>query len=134
MPNAQDLVIFTQTYDLLTWLLPQCERFPKHQRFVVTQRLQGAALDFQEALFEANARSGAVRRAHLEAADAHLNKLRLYLRLSRQWDWLSGGQYEHVSRMVAGIGRLLGGWIKQTRAVESAGKRQNQTPARDHPA
>ncbi len=58
MPNAKDLVIFTQTYDLLTWLLPQCERFPKSQRFVVTERLQNAVLDFQEAIFEANAQSG----------------------------------------------------------------------------
>lgn len=114
MPNAKDLVIFTQTYDLLTWLLPQCERFPKTQRFVVTQRLPGSALDFQEAIFEANACGGAQRLQHLQAADAHLNKLRLYLRLSRQWNWLSSGQYEHASRMVAMIGKLLGGWIKQT--------------------
>ena len=117
MPEPKDLTILVQTYDLLTWLLPQCERFPKSQRFVVTQRLSGAALDFQEALFEANARSGARRLAHLEAADAHLNKLRLYLRLARRWEWLSSGQYEHVSRMVAHIGRLLGGWIRQTRTA-----------------
>lgn len=117
MPTANDLVIFTQTYDLLNWLLPQCEHFPKSQRFVVTQRLLGAALDFQESIFEANARSGGQRLQHLQAADAQLNKLRLYLRLSNQWAWLSGGQYEHVSRMVAGIGKLLGGWIKQTRAA-----------------
>lgn len=121
MPNAKDLVIFTQTYDLLTWLLPQCERFPKSQRFVVTKRLQDAALDFQEAIFEANARGGAERLGHLQAADAYLTKLRLYLRLSRQWDWLSSGQYEHVSRMVANVGKLLGGWIKQTRSASPAG-------------
>jgi four helix bundle protein len=121
MPNANDLVIFTQTYDLLTWLLPQCERFPKSQRFVVTQRLQAAVLDFQEAIFEANARSGGERLNHLQAADAHLNKLRLYLRLARQWEWLGSGQYEHASRMVAGIGRLLGGWIKQTRSGGGSG-------------
>ena len=117
MPEPKDLTILVQTYDLLTWLLPQCERFPKSQRFVVTQRLSGAALDFQEALFEANARSGARRLAYLEAADVHLNKLRLYLRLARHWEWLSSGQYEHVSRMVAHIGRLLGGWIRQTRTA-----------------
>jgi len=116
MPNTKELVIFTQTYDLLTWLLPQCERFPKSQRFVVTQRLQGAALDFQEAIFEANARSGAQRLEYLQAADADLNKLRLYLRLSRHWNWLSSGQYEDASRMVADVGKLLGGWIKQTRS------------------
>ena len=116
MPPTKELVIFTQTYDLLSWLLPQCERFPKSQRFVITQRLQGAALNFQEEVFEANARSGAQRLQHLQAADAQLNKLRLYLRLSRQWDWLSSGQYEHASRMVAEIGRLLGGWLQQTRS------------------
>jgi len=121
MSDPKDFVILTQTYDLLTWILPQCERFPKNQRFVVTQRLLNAVLDFQEALFEANARGGIQRLEHLFAADAHLNKLRLYLRLSRQWNWLSSGQYEHASRMVAGVGRLLGGWIKQTRAAASAG-------------
>ena len=121
MPVAQDLVIFTQTYDPLTWLMPQCERFPKSQRFVVNQRLMAAALDFQEAIFEANAFGGAHRLQHLHAADAHLNKLRLYLRLSNRWEWMSAGQYEHVSRMVAGIGKLLGGWIKQTRAADAAG-------------
>ncbi len=123
MPDAKELVILSQTYDLLTWLLPQCDRFPKAQRFVITQRLQGAALDFQEALFEANARSGTRRLAHLEAADAHLNKLRLYLRLAHQWHWLSGGQYEHVSRMVTGVGKLLGGWIRQTKSTSAAGRR-----------
>ncbi len=117
MQNAKELVIFTQTYDLLTWLLPHCERFPKSQRFVMTQRLQGAALDFQEAIFEANARNGERRLDRLQAADGCLNKLRLYLRLAHQWGWLSGGQYRHVSGMIANIGKLLGGWIKQTRSA-----------------
>jgi len=117
MATTKDLTILVHAYDLLTWLLPHCERFPKSQRFLVTQRLAGAALDFQEALFEANARNGAARLAHLEAADAHLNKLRLYLRLAQHWEWLSGGQYEHVSRMVASLGRLLGGWMRQTRSA-----------------
>ena len=42
--------------------------------------------------------------------------MRLYLRLAHRWRWLSSGQYEHVSRMVAEIGRLLGGWIRQAAA------------------
>ena len=121
MPHSNELIIFTQTYDLLTWLLPQCQGFPKQQRFVVTQRLQDAALDFQEAIFDANARKSSRRLEHLHAADASLNKLRLYLRLARQWNWLSSGQYEHVSKMVASVGRLLGGWIKQTQLAARSG-------------
>lgn len=106
------MVIFTRTFDLLVWLLPRCERFPRAQRFVVTKRLQDAALDFQEALYNASAFSGKTRSEKLQHADAHLNKLRLYLRLAFQFGWLSSGQYEHVSQMVAEIGRLLGGWRK----------------------
>ena len=114
MPD--EFIILTRTFDLLTWLLPHAESFPRAQRFFVTQRLVDAALDFQEALFEAAARTGKTRLSHLEAADAHLNKVRLYLRLAHQWHWSSSGQYEHVSSMIAEIGRLLGGWLKQTRS------------------
>jgi hypothetical protein len=115
-----DMVILTETFDLLNWLLPHCDKFPREQRFVVTQRLQDAALNFQEALYDANACHGAARLDHLQAADAHLNKLRLYLRLAQRWGWLSSGQYAHASHMVAEIGRLLGGWIRQTRTKASA--------------
>jgi len=111
---AEEMVILVRAFDLLDWLLPKSERFPRVYRATVTQRLMDAALDFQEALYDAQSQGGAMRRRHLRAADAHLNKLRLYLRLAHRWTWLSDGQYRHVSLMVAEIGRLLGGWIKQT--------------------
>lgn len=88
---------------------------PQLTLFVLTHRLTGAALDFQVALFDAHVRQGNARLQQLQAADAHLNKLRLYLRLANEWQWLSAGQYQHVSRMVAEVGRLLGGWLKQAR-------------------
>lgn len=111
----EDMVIFTRSLDLLLWLIPQSEKFPKAQRFVLSKRLTDAALDFQEALFDANARRGRERLLYLQAADAHLSKLRLYLQLAFRFQWLNTGQYEHASGMVAEIGRLLGGWMKQTK-------------------
>lgn len=107
-----DMIILARTYDLLAWLLPKAERFPKVHRNTVTQRLMNAALDFQEALFDAQSQGGSTRQKHLRAADAHLNKLRLYLRLAHQWQWLNAGQYRHVSAIIAEAGRLLGGWLK----------------------
>lgn len=114
MPG-EEMIILTRTFDLLAWLLPKTERFPRPYRFNVTRRLMDAALDFQEALFDAQSVTGRERLARLQAADAHLNKLRLYLRLAHHWHWLSDGQYRHVSAMVAEVGRLLGGWLKQER-------------------
>lgn len=111
---TEDMIILTRVFDMLAWLLPKSERFPRLYRANVTQRLMAAALDLQERLFDAQTRHGAQRLGELHAADAALNKLRLYLRLAHHWRWLSDGQYEHVSRMVAEIGRLLGGWLRQT--------------------
>lgn len=111
---SSEMIIFTRTYDLLNWLLPKAERFPKIYRSTVTQRLMDAALNLQEALLAAELYRDRIRLRQLKEADVQLSKIRLYLRLVHGWGWFSLGQYEHVSRMVVEIGRLLGGWIRQT--------------------
>lgn len=111
---AEEMIIFTKTYDFISWLLPLAGNFPRSQRFVVTRRLQDAALNFQESIIEANSLRGALRVEKLRAADAELRKVRLYLRLCEKWKWITMGQYRHVSTMVAEIGKLLGGWKKSS--------------------
>jgi hypothetical protein len=110
---SQEMVIFVRVYDLLRWLLPKSEQFPKSYRNTVTQRLMDSVLDLQEALSEAQSQRSQQRLAALRKADACLARLRVYLRLVHQWQWLNHGQYQHVSEMEAEIGRLLGGWIRQ---------------------
>jgi hypothetical protein len=112
--SQSEMPIFTRTFDLLTWLLPVADKFPRAHRFTVRQRLLDAAFDLRERLEEANIRRGAARREKLTQADEALARLRLYLRLAFQWGWLSPGQYRHVSALVAEVGRLLGGWQKVT--------------------
>ena len=102
--------IFVRTYDMLRWLIPASIKFPRQQRFVLAEALQETALKFQEQLIEAS--MDANPRDVLQKADVSLTKLRFYLRLCRDLQYLQLGQYEHVSRMVSEIGRLLGGWMK----------------------
>ena len=109
--------IFSRTFDFLTWLLPATNHFPKAHRHSFTQRLLDAAFDLRERLEEANYRKGRARLERLDRADESLAKIRLYLRLAARWNWLSAGQYQHVARMVAEIGRLLGGWRKVTKVT-----------------
>lgn len=109
---AEEMVIFTRVFDLLEWLLPKAERFPRAYRSTLTQRLMDAALDLQEALVEAQSREGRSRVSALRNADAALARLRIYLRLAHRWRWLSDGQYAHAGTLVAEIGRLLGGWLR----------------------
>jgi len=110
---VQESPIYSRTYDLLRWLLQATSHFPRSQRFVLAKRVQDAAFDLQEALLEAGLSSGQERREGLKKADMHLAKLRYYLRLSHDMEWLSLGQYEHVARMVDEVGRLLGGWLRK---------------------
>jgi hypothetical protein len=110
--TRQEMPIFTRTFDFLSWLLPMTNHFPRAHRHSFTQRLLDAAFDLREYLEEANLRRGEARLERLTRADEALAKIRLYLRLAARWEWLSPGQYEHAAKMVAEIGRLLGGWRK----------------------
>ena len=101
-------------FDLLEWLVPKAEAFP---RGLPTTRSRPASLEPRWTFpsISTTRRAVAASRAGMLWLKRmrRLNKLRLYLRLAHHWRWLSDGQYEHVSRMVAEIGRLLGGWIRQ---------------------
>jgi four helix bundle protein len=113
---ATEMPIFVRTFDLLTWILPVTNHFPRAHRQTFTKRLLDAAFDLRERLEEANARPGRTRIERLSLADEALARLRVYLRLAARWRWLSDGQYEHAAAMVAEVGRLLGGWRKVSQA------------------
>jgi hypothetical protein len=113
--SEREMVIFTRTFDLLTWLLPVTNHFPRAHRHTFTKRLIDAAFEMREYLEEANLRRGAERLERLLRSDEALSHVRVYLRMAAKWDWLSVGQYGHASEMVAEIGRLLSGWQKATK-------------------
>jgi hypothetical protein len=108
------MVIFSRTFDFLTWLLPSTNAFPRAHRHSFTRRLLDAAFDLRERLEEANFRQGAARQERLGQADEALARVRLYLRLAWQWKWYSEGQFFHAANQLAEIGKLLGGWRKAT--------------------
>ena len=116
MPEYSD-TIFTKTYDLLTWLMPITEGFPKSQRFVLAKRLQDTTLDFYELIVRA--RRSPDRAAVLFEADLKLEQLRLYTRLCAdpKMKLLNPNQYEHGARLIDEIGRLLGSWIKRVKGT-----------------
>jgi hypothetical protein len=114
MPDTE-MVIFSRTFDFLSWLLPLTNHFPKAHRHTVTRRLLDSAFDFHERIQAANHRMGSLRRDMLYAADEALANVRLYIRLAVRWKWMNQGQYRHAGTMLAEIGRLLGGWQKSTK-------------------
>ena len=105
-----DSPLFVKTYDLLKYLIPAIEKFPKSQRFALAQRIRDTALDFYGYLLEARKVDLLARRDVLLRADIELEKLRIHLRLSMEMEYLKFPQYEHASSYIVEIGRMLGTW------------------------
>ena len=105
--------IFVRMHDLLLWLLPQTAKFPREQRFALTQAVQQTAMRLQERLIEAGMHKGAERIALLHQADIEMVKLKAHLRLCQDMGHLTVRQQEHVSRLTMEVGKLLGAWLDQ---------------------
>ncbi len=95
----------------ITWLVPVLEQFPRSQRFLLGDRLQGLALDLLEALVEAQYRK--LPRAELQRANLLLEKQRLLWRVAYNLRHADVRRYEHAAREIDEIGRRIGAWLKK---------------------
>lgn len=115
MPNPlpeteEDLTVFVKWTEFIEWLFPHTEKFPKRARFTLALRLENFALDIIEDLIEA--RYSKDKKTHLQKANLRLEKMRILLRLSHGFRYLSTQSYEYAVKSLNEVGRMIGGWIK----------------------
>ncbi len=110
-PESDELPIFTQWLQFLEWLLPAMEKFPKRVRFTFADRITNLALDIAEDLVEA--RYARDKQDILRRINLRLEKLRILLRLYHRLRYLPHAGYEHAAKSVNGVGRMLGGWLRE---------------------
>ena len=106
--------IYIQTHDMLNWLVPHLEHWPRPQRFFLARQVLESATQFYRLLLHARKVQGENRCQALLDADVELEVLKALLRLGQERQYMSIGQYEHVSAMLMEIGRQLGGWRAST--------------------
>ncbi|MDP3995778.1 MAG: diversity-generating retroelement protein Avd [bacterium] len=107
----QDLVIFQKVYDLILWLYPTVNKFPKSQRFVLGQQIENTVLEILKGIIQANQESN--RPPYLKQISVDLDKLRILIRLSKDLKFISIRQYQFVAEKINEIGKILGGWMKK---------------------
>jgi hypothetical protein len=107
------MVVHTRARELLAWLVPHTAAWPREQRHGITQHVVALALGVHDALIAARHGSPLQRGESLREADIRLDQLRQHLQLAWQWTWMSDGQYQHVCRLTAELGRLIGGWRRR---------------------
>ena len=106
----QNLKIFEKIYELILWLYPRINKFPKSQRFVLGQRIENSVLAILEGIITANHE----RHKHpiLKKISVELDKLRILIRLSKDLKFISVRQYGFAAKKINEVGKMLGGWIK----------------------
>lgn len=107
----KDLLIFQKVYDLALWMYPQINKFPKQQRFVLGQRIETTFVRIIELIIESTS-PNYNRNYSLRKIDTELDKLRIFVRLSRDLNFLSVKNYLSASDKINEIGKLLGGLKK----------------------
>jgi len=105
------LIIFKKTYELLLWIYPILEGFPKNQRFVLAQQIFNSLLEFLKFLIEAN--SARQKMEILRKASVSLDQSRLLIRLAKDLRLMNIKKYEASAEKINEIGKMLGGLIKK---------------------
>ena len=112
--------IFVELYDLVLLLYQVVRHFPKSQKFVLGQRIETTAVDVLAAVIEGNLVRD--KAPHLHRASVELDKLRVFVRLARDLQFMDFNKYEAVSEHIDRAGRMLGGWIKWAGKEEAGGE------------
>jgi hypothetical protein len=107
------VTVVPKAYDLVLWLIPRVNEFPRAQRFVLGERIENAALDLLDVLVEAQYRRDKVEL--LGRANLTLVRLRHLLRLANDLHLLGERRFEFVSEKLEELGRMVGGWSRQQR-------------------
>ncbi|PIW40988.1 MAG: hypothetical protein COW21_04240 [Candidatus Aenigmarchaeota archaeon CG15_BIG_FIL_POST_REV_8_21_14_020_37_27] len=107
----EDMKIFHKTYEMVKWLHTLLNKFPKSEKWTLGQKIENTGLNVMEGVIQSNNEFDKTKA--LQYTIVELDKLRIYFRLAKDFQFISTQQYEYASKLVNEIGRMLGGWYKK---------------------
>lgn len=95
-------------HELLLWLIPVIDQFPRVRRFTLGERLENGVLDLLDAL--TSAAYAKDKSPYLARASQRLNLLLHLWRVCFELRVIPARRYEHGARLFAALGQQVGGW------------------------
>ncbi len=96
--------------------------FPKIEKYSLGCEIQQTALAFLKLILSANG-DKQNRETTLQTASNTLDQLKVLIRVAWELDSLSQKRYCHLAANLQPIGKMLGGWLKQTAKRETSAER-----------
>lgn len=106
----EDLQILQKTYDMILYSQSPLNQFPKFEKHVLAAEIRKTMNNLLSLIITANKKY--YKKTTLQEIDVELEKLRTFVRLSKDLKYIDIKKYETWSRYLTEIGKMLGGWIK----------------------
>ena len=110
--NHEGLILFQKTYDLILEIHPIIGKFPKNQRFILGQKIENTIITILEIVIIINL--GKVASSYFRKLDIELFKLKIFIRLSKDFRYITIRKYGTLEERVIEIGKMIGGWKKSS--------------------
>lgn len=114
MPRQDTPAAVQQCHDILHWIIPLIDNFPRQRRFTLGERLESGLLDILEWLVAASYTRE--RRLLLERANQRLARVRHLWRLAFELKVIPLARYQHGSELIDLLGRQIGGWQRAAKS------------------
>ncbi len=106
------LIIFQKLYDLYLYTHKMVARFPKSQRFLLSNQLLQINMEMIKLTIIANSKPD--RLNEQKQISVNLDLFRIYVRIAKDVNFLSIRKYGIVMEQLNEIGKLLTAWKKST--------------------
>jgi len=114
MKPADRPPIYSLAVEWLGWTLDRTGGLPRSQRFTFGERVDRLTLDCLEWIIEAIYSPPERKSVPLRRVNLNLEKLRVFWRLIGDRGWISRQQLLFAHGRLDEIGRMAGGWLKDT--------------------
>ena len=101
-------------HNLLLWLIPLLDHFPRNRRFTLGERLESGLLGILELVVEAAYTKN--KRDLLRRANLRIAVVRHLWRLAHELKTIPTKRYAHGAKLLEDLGKQVGGWLKSVDA------------------
>jgi len=106
------LIIFQKLYDLYLYTHKTVAKFPKSQRFLLSNHLLQTNMEMIRLTIIANSKPD--RLEEQNQISVNLDLFRIYIRIAKDVNFLPIKKYQHIMERINEIGKLLTAWKKST--------------------
>ena len=109
----EELKILQKIYDMIQYGYICLRQYPKAEKHTLAAETKKAMYELMAAIIKANKKYH--KQTAIQEADTQLEILRYYVRLGKDMEFLPLRKYENWAKMLAEIGKMIGGWLRAAR-------------------